>query len=488
MTFQSISFLVFFLPVVLLLHWAGPRRAGWQNGLLVAASWLFFYSWGPQLLPLLLAVTALNYGAGLALEALRGPEGAPPDTLRARRGRLLLGAAVAVDLGLLVGWKYTGFLVRTADAMAGAVGLPLSVAAPSWALPLGISFWTLQQVGYLLDVHHGRTAACRSPLAFALFSSFFPQIQAGPIPRSDLVAQLEVPRAFTLDALRAGAFRFFRGFVARFLVAAVLGRLLVDPAFSQAGQVSAVRHWLGLLGYAGQVFCDFAGYSEMAIGAAMALGVKLPENFDAPFLATNLLGLWRRWHMSLTGWLFEHVYSPLMTGSGRLRGRLDLGFLLTFLVSGLWHGAAWTFVLWGGLQGLGLIVHRRYDEAYRGLCRTDRAWVTRRKSRAYLLAAWAITQLFFLLTLVPFRARSFGEAAAFAGGLLGGGPLAPPRLALIDVANLLVCAGLLLAYHALRGRQLPLPAVARGVLYGLLIVYLAVFMPVADGTFIYAQF
>jgi alginate O-acetyltransferase complex protein AlgI len=268
----------------------------------------------------------------------------------------------------------------------------------------------------------------------------------------------------------------------------VLGKLLVDPAFAQAGQVSAARHWLGLVGYAGQVFCDFAGYSEMAIGAALLFGVKLPENFDAPFLATNILGLWRRWHMSLTGWLFDYVYSPLMTGTSWLRGRLDLGFVLTFLVSGLWHGAAWTFVAWGGLQGLGLAIHRRYDEAYRGLCRKDRAWVARRKTRGYLLASWAITQAFFVLTLVPFRARSFGEAAAFARGLAKGGTLALPGLGLRDLLNLLVCAALFLAYHLFRGRSLPLPAVARGVIYGLVIVYLAIFMPLASGTFIYAQF
>lgn len=488
MSFQSVPFLVLFLPASLLLHWLVPRRPGWQNGVLLGASWLFFYSWGPRYLPLLLAVTAVNYAAGRALGALRPPEGTPDEDPGRRRGQRVLLLALALDVGLLVAFKYLGFFARTATGLAGALGLPLAVAAPSWALPLGISFWTLQQVGHLLDVHHGRVDPCRSPLAFATFSAFFPQIQAGPIPRSDLLAQLGAPRAFSLDDLRTGAFRFFRGFVARFLVAAVLGDLLVDPAFTQAGQLSATRHWLGLLGYAGQAFCDFAGYSEMAIGAALMLGLRLPENFNAPFLAVNLLDLWRRWHMSLTNWLFEHIYSPLVTGGSWLRGRFDLGFLITFLASGLWHGAAWTFVVWGGLQGVGLAVHRRYDEAYRGLCREDRTWVARRKARGYRLAAWFVTQAFFVLTLVPFRARSFGEAAAFAGGLLGGGSIALPRLPLRDLLNLALCAVLLLGYHALKGRRLALPALARGVIYGLLVVYLLIFMPLAKGTFIYAQF
>jgi D-alanyl-lipoteichoic acid acyltransferase DltB (MBOAT superfamily) len=424
----------------------------------------------------------VNYLAGLAIEALRPAAGGR------NHGRLVFGLAVAADLGLLLVWKYTGFFVHTTDGIASALGHPLALTPPAWALPLGISFWTLQQVGYLLDVHHGRVAACRSPLTFALFSSFFPQLQAGPIPRSELLDLLAEPRAFDLEALRTGAFRFFRGFVGRFLVAAVLGNLLVDPAFAAAGQVSTARHWLALLGYAGQVFCDFAGYSEMAIGAGLVLGVRLPENFEAPYLASNLLQLWRRWHMSFTNWLFDYVYSPLMTGQSWLRGRLDVGFILTFLVSGLWHGAAWTFIVWGGLQGVGLVVHRRFDEAYRSLCRRDRTWVVRRRSRAFVVASWAVTQAFFLLTLVPFRARSFDAAAAFAHGLLRGGTAASPALSHTDQLNLLICAGLFVLHHALRGRRLELPAPVRGIAYGLVVVYLFLFMPVASGTFIYAQY
>jgi len=484
MTFQSVAFLGLFLPAVLLLHWAGPRRSGWQNGILVAASWLFFYSWGPGYLPLLLGVTALHYGAGHALGALRPQEGegATP------AGRWLLAAALAVDLGLLGAFKYLGFLASSANSLGAALGVPLSLSAPAWALPLGISFWTLQQVGYLLDVHHGRLEPCRSPLAFAAFSAFFAQAQAGPIPRSDLLGQLGQARQPSADDLRTGAFRFFRGFVARFFVAAVLGQLLVDPVFAQAGQPSAAAHWLALLGYAGQVFCDFAGYSDMAIGVGLLLGVRLPENFDAPLLAGNILDLWRRWHMSLTGWLFDYVYSPLMTGSGWLRGRLDAGFVITFLVSGLWHGAAWTFVLWGGLQGLGLVVHHRFDEAYRGLCRRDRAWLALRRSLPWKLGAWAVTQGFFVLTLVPFRARSLAEAGRFFAALWGGGPARLPQLAPRDLLNLAAACVLFLGFHAFHRRRLRLPPLARGLAYGLLIVYLSIFMPLARGTFIYAQF
>ena len=488
MTFQSGLFLLIFLPAVLGLHLVLPRRASWQNGLLLAASWLFYFTWAPRYVPLLLVVTALHYAAGRGLGALRPTSGEAEAPGTRRGATLLLALVVAADVGLLLAFKYLGFLAHVASGLGTVLGLNVAIAAPSWVVPLGISFWTLQQIGYLADVYMGRIEPCRSALTFATFSAFFPQIQAGPIPRSDQLDQLSRPRLLTLENLRTGSFRFFRGFVSRFLIAATLGNLLVDPVFSQAGQVSALRHWAALLGYAGQAFCDFAGYTDMAIGIAIVLGVRLPENFNAPFLAQSLLEVWRRWNMSFNNWLFEYIYSPLVTGSGWLRGRLDLGFLIVFLVSGLWHGAAWTFVLWGALQGVGLVVHRRYDEFYRGLCRQDRKWVARRKSRGYRWMAWGLTQAFFVLTLIPFRASSLGDARAFASGLLQTGVNAGAGLPLRDAVNLSVCVALLLGYHALRGRSFAFPAVARGVVYGLLIVYLAIFMPIASGTFIYAQF
>jgi len=486
MTFESLLFLLLFLPLVLCAYWLAPRRAAWQNGILTAASWLFFWSWSPRVLPLLLLSTVANFFAARAIEAARPPEGAP--AAASRRMGALLGLALAYDLGQLVLFKYLGFFALAAGQLTGLFGLPLSIAVPRLAAPLGISFWTLSQVGYLVDVYHGRAAASRSPLGFAVFSAFFPHLQAGPIARTDLLDQLAAPRMLSVEDLRAGAARFLRGYVGRFLVAAVLGTVLVDPAFAHAGEVSTARHWLGLVAYAGQVFCDFAGYSEMALGCAQLFGIRLRENFDAPLLALNLLDLWRRWHMSLTNWLFDYIFTPLMTGEGWLRGRLDLGFLLAFLVSGLWHGAAWTFVLWGGLQGLGLIAHRHYDEWYRGMCRRDRSYVAVRKRKDYRLAAWAITQGYFVLSLVPFRAPSLHAAAVYASGMLGGGSFAIERPDTPALLNLAASVGLFVFYHATRGRTLGLPAPARGLAYGLLIVYLAIYMPVAQGTFIYAQF
>jgi alginate O-acetyltransferase complex protein AlgI len=235
----------------------------------------------------------------------------------------------------------------------------------------------------------------------------------------------------------------------------------------------------------------------MAIGCAALFGLPLPQNFNLPFLATSMLEFWRRWHMTLTSWLFDYVYSPLVTGDGRMRGRFDLGFLTVFAVSGLWHGATWAFVLWGALHGVALAAHRRWDEFYRGLCRKDRAWVARRKTPAYLAAAWAVTQAFFLLSLVPFRAGTLPAAGHFARGLV-----TSRGDAALDVGHtqgalrLAVSVGLLVAWHLLgterfrawRDRLLGLPAPVRGLAYGLLAVYLALFMPLTGAAFIYAQF
>lgn len=493
MSFQSVLFFGFFLPVTLLVHWAlsrGRRPAAWQNAWLVLVGWVFFYSWSPRLLAVLVCATAINFAGARALSRLRpaeGARGAAADAAR-RRTRFLFLALLAYDLGQLLVFKYLGFFTQSVVEAAGVFGLPLSLSIPTLALPLGISFWTLQQVGYLVDVYEERVEACASPVDFAAFSGLFMQLQAGPIARSDLLEQLREPRAATPEELRVGALRFFRGFVARFLVAAVFGEVLVDPAFAHAGDASALRHWLGIVGYAVQVFCDFAGYSDMAIGCGLLFGLRLRENFNAPLLASNPLELWRRWHMSFTNWLFDYVYSPLMTGDGWLRGRLDLGFVVAFLASGLWHGAAWTFVLWGGLQGLTLVVHRRYDEAYRRLCRKDRKWVALRKSPRYAAAGWLVTQAAFVVSLVPFRATSMSQALAYARGLVGHGARALPRPNAQVLLNLAVCAALFVAYHLLRGRAVRVPAPVRGVAYGLLIVYLAIFMPLAKGTFIYAQF
>jgi D-alanyl-lipoteichoic acid acyltransferase DltB (MBOAT superfamily) len=495
-SFSNVEF-AFFFPVVFLVYWLLPRRIGWQNAFLLAVSYLFYATWNPRLLPLILLATAVDYWAALRIDANRPAPGAG-DTAEARAGRRRMRGALAVSLvynvGQLAFFKYFGFFAESLNGLLGAMGLPSSLPVLRLVLPVGISFYTLQKMAYVLDVYNGAQQPCRSKLTFATFVAFFPQLVAGPIPRGqDLLPQFGAPRRPSPDQWRAGAGAFLLGFVKKAYAAEYLAQFVVDPVFSAPERYSAAGHWIALVGYAAQIFCDFSGYSDMAIGSARLLGIELPENFRFPFLSRSLREMWQRWHITLNSWLFEYLYGPLTTSRGWWRGRLDLGFIVVFLISGLWHGAAWTFILWGFLHGVGLVIHRRWDEFYRGLCRRDRSYVALRQSNGYGAASWGLTQFFFLLTLVPFRAPSAAAAGAFARALLGSAGTERPTVLSINIA---VIGAFLIAYHVLAlpiarkawDRFVALPAPVRGFAYGLVVVYLMIFMPAASGTFIYANF
>ena len=493
MSLAEIEF-AFFFPALLLVYWLLPRRTNWQNALLLAASYLFYASWNPRLLTVLLLSTAVDYLVAryLARQPTVAEAAKQQDGRRGRRAALSL--SLACNLGLLGYFKYAGFFAESLNALLGALGLPDALPVLRIALPVGISFYTLQKIGYVLDVFYGRLEPCRSALAFATFVAFFPQLLAGPITRGGpMLPQFSAPRRLTPQAVSSGASAFLLGFVLKAYVADLLARELVDPVFAAPGAYARGAHWAALLGYAAQVFGDFAGYSLMAIGVGRLLGFELPQNFNYPFLSKSLPELWQRWHITLNTWLFDYLYGPMVTSRGLLRGRLDLGFLLVFGASGLWHGATWTFVFWGVWHGLGLAAHRRWDEFYRGLCRKDRSYVVLRRSAGYAAAAWLLTQSFFLLSLVPFRAPSLAAAGSFARGLLSAPGERWPELPPVSLA---LCAAFLLGYHLLalsRGRGawerfVALPGPIRGMAYGLIVVFLLLFVPKGAGTFIYAQF
>ncbi len=500
MSFSDIEF-AFFLPVVWATFWLVPRRVTAQNAFILGASYLFYATWSLQLLPMLVASTLVDFFLARAIEKHRPAnraEDTPAVRSARRRTRLALAASLVWNLGLLGWFKYVGFFAAALNEMLGLFGLTSALPVLEFALPVGISYYTLIKLGYVFDVYLGRAKACRNLLTFATFVAFFPQIVAGPIVRGrDLLPQFEKPRTVTATALRAAALLFLIGYVRKAYVSDVLALNLVNPVFNHPEGYSALAHWAALLGFAGQVYCDFDGYSEMAIGCAAFFGVTLPVNFDRPFLSRSLFEFWRRWHITLNQWLFDYIYNLLTTSRGWFRGRLDLGLMLVFLASGLWHGAAWGFVIWGVLHGIGLVVNRRWDVFYRGLCRKDRSWVKRRKSRSYALTAWALTQVFFVLTLLPFRIPGWDALVSFCAGLLSS-----PGAALVEVPGLttyfgLACCALFLAGdHLLAfapGRRLSaaffrLPTPARGLAYGLILVFLGVFLPPAGGAFIYARF
>ena len=396
--------------------------------------------------------------------------------------------------GSLGYFKYYGFFVKSVAQLLHVIGLGSGIGpAIHVILPLGISFYTLQRVGCVLDVYWDRSKAPDSYVTFLLFASFFPQLAAGPISRSnELLPQLNAARRLSADHIAEGSGAFLLGYCLKALIADNVGSAWVDPVFAASASYDRLGHLLAVIGYAIQVFGDFAGYSLMAIGFARLFGITLPTNFNYPFLSRNLPELWRRWHITLNRWLFDYIFTPLTTSRGWFRGRLDLALLVTFLASGIWHGAAWTFVTWGVMHGIGMITQRNWDERYRRLCRKDRKFVAIRKSVVYSVSSWAITITFFVASLVPFRAPTGGHAIRFVTELLFAPGDARPNLKGLP----LLCAAFVVVYHLIELKRLQrirdsffkLPAPIRGAVYGLVVVLLLLKVPVGTGTFIYQQF
>ena len=324
MLFSSLTFLFYFLPVVVLIHRFLPEK--WQNPFLFAAS-LVFYAWGEiRYVPLFFALLIADYGLGLLLDRTKGPA--------ARRW--LLAAGVALDIGALLYYKYSGFLLDNLG-LRGRFSVPAS-------LPLGISFFTFQAVGYLIDVFRGRTEAERDIFAFGAFLFLFPQLIAGPIVRyGDLKAALHTRRKPDGDALDRGMALFIAGLASKVLLANPLGALS-NELHAVTGDCAC--QWAHLTAYTLHIYFDFWGYSVMTLGMGRMLGFKFPRNFNHPYAAASITDFWRRWHVTLGGWFRDYVYIPL-GGSRKGTARTLLNMLVVWALSGFWHGAGWTFILWG---------------------------------------------------------------------------------------------------------------------------------------------
>ncbi len=483
MSLTHIEFL-FFFPTLLALYWLGPRLRIYQNAVLLAGSYLFFGSWHWHLLLLIISGTWLDYFISRQFH--------DPQHSKSTR-RILLTVSLLYSLGALCFFKYSGFFATAANSALQTIGIQHSLPVLQLLLPLGISYWTLQRVGYMLDSYWGRIKPTNSLLDFSLFVCFFGQLTAGPISRaSELLPQLQKPRVLTPDWISSGCLAFLVGYTLKAFVGEILGEGIVGKTFDDPELYASFALWLGVFGFAGQVFADFAGYSLMAIGVGRLCGIELPQNFNAPFIRRSLPELWRRWHITLNRWLFDYIFTPLTTSRGWFRNRLDVGLFLVFFASGFWHGAAWTYLLWGVLHGIGMIVHRNWDALYRRWCRADRRFVKWRKSVIYSALSWLLTVGFFVLTLVPFRATDINTTLTYYTGLLksaGTGTL--------DISPL-VLLGLLfiVALHLLElkpiGRLTSLywkvPPLVRGLGYGFVVALLILVVPFSKGTFIYQQF
>jgi len=378
-SFVSIPFAVLFASFLVLL--AAVRASLGRKLLLLGMSCIFYAYWDWRFLGLLGTVTVVDFYVAHALEV-------SPST---RRRRLLLAFSIATNLGFLFFFKYFNFFLENVNAVLGPFGRHL---AP-WhiILPIGISFYTFETLSYVIDVYWRVTPPARSILDYAIFITFFPRLVAGPIMRGQqFLPQLEHGITLTADNFTWGAQIFLRGLFKKMVVADNVA-VLVDQVYAAPAVFSSGTVWLAVFGYSVQILCDFSGYTDMAVGLGRIMGITLPPNFNLPYTAQSITEFWQRWHISLSTWLRDYLYIPL---GGNRKGptRTHINLLLTMLLGGLWHGASWNFVLWGGLHGTYLTIER----ILRGEGKAAPAgWTT---ARAWLKATWifvlvSVTWVFF---------------------------------------------------------------------------------------------
>jgi alginate O-acetyltransferase complex protein AlgI len=391
--FCSLEFLLFF-ALIFALYWALPWR-GARIWLLLIASFYFYASWNKWLALLISATTILDYLLALGM-----------DRVASQRGRkVLLGVSLCANLGLLCYFKYANFFLLSLDEALIAAGSPVWFNTLRVILPIGISFYTFEAINYTVDVYRRKLPAERNLGHFLLFILFFPHLVAGPIVRArDFLPQVRQPKRWNWYRLHLGLQFLLMGLFKKLVIADRMA-WFVDPVYAEPGQYHTGVAWLAVFAYALQVYCDFSGYTDMAIGTAHMLGYKLAQNFDMPFLAVNVADLWRRWHMSLSSWLRDYLFIPLGgSRGGEWKARRNL--FLTMTLCGLWHGAAWPFVGFGMVQGLYMIIHR----AFHRYCRESPRLDSLLRTRPGTLLCMMLTFVTFCLSLVIFRAADFAAA------------------------------------------------------------------------------
>ena len=424
MVFPTLEFAAFF-TLVFTMSWLLMPKPTWWKPFMLAASYAFYGYADWHFVFLLLGSTVFNQAMAEVL-------------YRVRPGRprsVWTGVAVGGNLVVLGWFKYYGFFVESVSSLLDQVHLGAPLPLLQVALPVGISFFTFQALSYVIDVQRGAIEPA-TPIDFAVYLAFFPHLVAGPIVRaSEFIPQLARPRdPREVQASRA-FFLIAGGLVKKLVIADALAGRLVDSVFNTPGQHSALEILVGIYGYAVQIFCDFSAYSEMAIGIALLLGFQFPENFDAPYTATDLQDFWRRWHMSLSRWLRDYLYIPLGGNRGS-PSRTYRNLMLTMLLGGLWHGAAWNFVIWGGIHGAGLALERRRSEH-----RIARGLPKPADTLTHRIVGRVVTFHVVCLAWVFFRADGVGAAREILTRLVtawGPAPLVTPTVLLLVALGLAV--------------------------------------------------
>ncbi len=475
MLFNSLPFLVFFLIVILVYQL--PMTWPMKKLFLLAVSYFFYASWNPPFVILLWFSTVVDWFAAKGLYAARGK------TAR----RLLLIASLAVNLGMLGFFKYGNFILDNISFLSQVFHFSYSRPHFDILLPVGISFYTFQTLSYTLDVYFGRRAPADSFLDYALYIAFFPQLVAGPIVRSeDFIPQCAVEPKPTRSQFHTGLSLMVLGLFEKVVIADFLMAPVSERIFNAPSVPGFMDCWLGTLAFYVQIFCDFAGYSTCAIGTALCFGFALTRNFHFPMGAVGFSDFWRRWHISLSTWLRDYLYIPL-GGNRKGRARTYFNLMLTMLIGGLWHGASWTFVVWGGLHGIFLCAER----FLKGLAGHWALW----KQGWTRLVFGAVTYLGVSIAWVFFRSRSFPQAldmiramVSIPSNFQSSGLLIPAQEKIVWVT-----AGVLLMIHTVfRGQTLKRIAVRvpwwmRGVaLAGMVLLILT--SSGDDRAFIYFQF
>jgi alginate O-acetyltransferase complex protein AlgI len=469
--FNSLAYLIF-LPLTWVVFWALPasRRLEWM----LIASYVFYASWSVPYAAMIFGLVVVNYLFGLVLGRA------------ARRRRLLLGVFIAMDLAVLGIFKYFDFFVGSVAGAANAVlDANLHPTLLGLVLPLGISFFTFEFIHYLVDIYRGDVPV-HSFTKFHVFSAFFPTQIAGPIKRfQQFVPSLASLGRFDTELAREGLWLVGRGLFKKVLLGDRIAPW-VNDGFRAAsdGAIGTTDAWITTLAFALQVYFDFSGYTDIARGSAALFGFRIPINFDMPFLATSLADFWRRWHISLSTWLRDYVFIPL-GGSRRRMPRVMVNLLVTMVVAGLWHGAAWNFAAFGALWGTGLAL--QYFLSSR---------ISLPRATPFIVGGWLFTQLFLLISLVFFRAQSFEAAgvmlqAMFGAGIGSGTHSVRGALFVVGTAIALLSAWLLSRHGAWPRLHVPaggLRPVAFGAAASLLILVASVAAPEGSETFFYFQF
>ena len=425
MLFNSLSFIVFLMIVLAayyseILNWNNKKR------MLLLASYVFYGMWNPPLVILLWISTMIDWTAGKRLAVEENQ----------RKRKLWLYLSMAVNLGFLGFFKYGNFLLENFTLMMHSVGLEYQARPMDIILPMGISFYTFQTMSYTIDMYHKKTQRARSFLDFALYVTFFPQLVAGPIVRAkDLITQFYEPKKATINQFIWGIFLLTLGLFQKVVLADTLLSNTADKVFKPGQILYFWDAWSGTLAFSGQIFFDFAGYSTCAIGIALMLGIILPDNFKYPYASLGFSDLWDRWHISLSSWLRDYLYIPL---GGNRHGitRMYVALMLTMLLGGLWHGAAWTFMVWGGLHGTYLILEKLQKQYI-----------------PFKITAWngmflaLVTYTCVNITWVFFRAREFDTAWNMIQSMLFLNPDGTKVLETFDIIKVFTLIGALFCVH-----------------------------------------